>query len=331
MRNAFLIGLAAGLASALLFASAAAGSLPWRALVFFLTPLPIYLAGLALGWRPALAGAGLATAVLAVLAAPLGAFGFLLSEAGPAVALTYLAGLYRDSGVLKGPVDVEWYPIGRIVMWAALIGAGLAVATMLLIGGDIEHVRDALKAAAATYITKDMPDGARGALDDLDVERIADLALAFTPAMSAMSWTGGHLFDLWLAARLLRAAGLLARPWPDLAATWLPLRLPALLAAALVGVSFAEGQARVVSAALAGALFFAYLLQGLAIVHHTTRGTPWRGFALSTLYAALVLLNAIVPVMIAMLGLAETVRPIRKFPVGPVPPAPPPAPRPPSA
>ena len=53
----FLIGLGAGLASALLFYSAARGSPLLGTLLLLLTPLPSLLAGLGWGWLPAAAGA----------------------------------------------------------------------------------------------------------------------------------------------------------------------------------------------------------------------------------------------------------------------------------
>lgn len=314
MRNGYFIGLAAGLVSAIVFASATTGPLPLRVLLFFLTPLPLYLAGLALGWRAALAGAGAGTAFLALAVPPAAALAFAACEAMPAVALTFLATLYRDSGPLKGPAGVEWYPVGRIVMWAAFIGAGLSIATLLLAGASSEALLEGIKAAARNFIEKQLPEGTRAPLDDAEITQIAKMSLGFLPAMSALSWTAGHLGNLWLAGRITRASGHLTRPWPDLAATWLPSRLPALLAAGLVAASFADDPVRMIGAALAGSLFLAYLLQGLAIAHYTSRGQSWRPFALSTLYAAMILLNAVTPLVVAMLGLAETVRPIRQFP-----------------
>lgn len=329
MPFALLIGIAAGLTSALIFAAAGTGVLALRVVLFFITPLPLYVAGLALGWRVSLTGAAAAAGALALLAHPAGALGFLGCEALPAVALTYLTGLYRDSGPLKGPAAVEWYPIGRVVMWAGLIGALLAMTTMLVMGGDMDHLSDALKKAAGDFIQRQLPDGQRGPIDDAEAARIAAMALAFLPVVSAISWTGGHLLNLYLGGRIARSAGILARPWPDLAALWLPVRLPALLAAALVGMSLSDGTMRIVCGALTGALFLVYVLQGLAIIHYTTRGQAWRTHVLILLYVALVILNAVVPIIVAMLGLAETVRPIRKFPGGPSP-GPPPATQPPS-
>ena len=64
----FLIGVGSGLASALLFYSAARGSPLLGTLLLLLTPLPSLLAGLGWGWLPAAAGALAGAAVMAVVA-----------------------------------------------------------------------------------------------------------------------------------------------------------------------------------------------------------------------------------------------------------------------
>ena len=325
MPPVFMIALGAGIVSAIVFASATTGPLPMRIALFVITPLPLYLAGLGLGWRAAAIGATSGALLLAVLTQPLPALSFLICEAAPAIALTYLAGLSRDAGPLSAPgPQVEWYPTGRMLMWAALIGVALAVMTLGIVAGDRETMLQAMKAAAQGFIRKQLPDGAGvGPLDDAELTRIASIALQALPAMSAVTWTGGHLINLWLAGRVTQASGYLARPWPDLAATWLPPRLPLLLAAGLIGTLIADGPAQTVAAALTGGLVLAYMLQGLAVVHFITRGQPWRPFALWALYAAMILLNAVVPLLITMLGLADTLRPLRATLAAGRPPPPP--------
>jgi hypothetical protein len=54
------------------------------------------------------------------------------------------------------------------------------------------------------------------------------------------------------------------------------------------------------------------MLLGLAVVHYTTRGRPWRPFALWGLYASLFIMNTIASLAIALLGLAEAIWPMRK-------------------
>ena len=68
MQLGLLIGIGGGLASALLFYSAARGSPMLSTLLLLLTPLPTLLAGLGWGWLPAAAGALAGAIVMAVAA-----------------------------------------------------------------------------------------------------------------------------------------------------------------------------------------------------------------------------------------------------------------------
>ncbi|MFY9686050.1 MAG: hypothetical protein WAJ88_09655, partial [Pseudolabrys sp.] len=119
-----LIGIGAGAAAALLFASVTSGS--WLSIpLFYLAPLPIMIAGL--GWSHW-------AAMTAALAGALGlgaVFGtvFLLAFAAgagfPAWWLGYLAMLARpgaaSNGNGQGVASLEWYPPGRLVVWAAVL------------------------------------------------------------------------------------------------------------------------------------------------------------------------------------------------------------------
>ena len=121
MVQLILIDIGAGAATALLFGSVASGSLLSVAL-FYLAPLPILIA--ALGWSH---WAGLVAAVVAAtgLAAVFNAFffmAFLLGIGLPAWWLGYLALLARPT-TNGAPGGLEWYPVGHLVMWAALVSA----------------------------------------------------------------------------------------------------------------------------------------------------------------------------------------------------------------
>src|SRR5215207_9936412 len=118
MMQIALVGLGAGAAAALLFASVASGSMA-AIFLFYLAPLPILIA--ALGWShwAGLIAAASATTAVAILsgslfiAVPVIAFG--------AWWLGYLALLGRPA-TNGGGSALEWYPVGRLIMWAALIG-----------------------------------------------------------------------------------------------------------------------------------------------------------------------------------------------------------------
>lgn len=324
MRMPLLLAVCAGLLSAVIFAAAAAVPLLPRAVLFFLTPLPICLVGLGLGWRlSAIAGTA---AILGILAAagPRFALTFAATEAVPIAALTYLALLRRTvAGTPPGPAAIEWYPVGRLVFWAALVAGVLALLSLIVLGGDLDAVRKALRAALDSFVeaqlTPGAADGGPAALAPEDMDKLAESALYLFPAFLAMSWMTGLLFTLWLAGRILLAAGRLTRPWPDLARIAYPRGTPLALAATIALPLFVTGYPALVASGFAGALFLAYVLLGLAIVHFVTRGQGWRPFALWALYLALVALSSFVAPLLAVLGLSETIIPLRREPRAPPP------------
>ena len=139
MVQIFLIAIGAGASSALLSASPLSGNPLSLALAVF-SALPIMLVGLIWGYRLALVALVVAVAAIAIVLSPWNAAKYAFAIGGPAYILSYLAMLGR-------PVenDTEWYPAGRIVFWASLIGAVLAVGFVLSLGSDLQSYRAAFK------------------------------------------------------------------------------------------------------------------------------------------------------------------------------------------
>jgi len=310
----FLIGIAAGLCAALVFAAAAGGSVPFRAVVVLSTPLPIAVAGLAWGWRAALVATMAGILALGAAASPSFAGAFALTQALPITVLCYLAGLSRTSADPSGNAFLEWYPPGRIVMWSAILGGAIAFGLMLLLGPDIDQLRAAVRVFVEQFAKQQFPELSGGkALSDDEIGELTEIALVVLPAAMAISVMGTQLLNLWLGARLALAAGRLARPWPDLGALAFPPGAPLALAI-LTAATFASGFIGLAASAFFGALFLAYVLLGLAVIHYVTRGHPWRSFALWGIYGGLVVFNTLASLLIAILGLAETIRPMRQPP-----------------
>src|SRR3954449_1847454 len=117
MMQIVLIGIGAGAASALLFASIASGSPLSFALANF-AQLPIMLG--AIGWThlAGLTAALVASAGLAIATTGSGAPVFLLSIGLAARGIGFLPPVGRPSP--SNPADMEWYPVGRIVVWTAV-------------------------------------------------------------------------------------------------------------------------------------------------------------------------------------------------------------------
>jgi hypothetical protein len=290
MIQTVLVGLGAGAAAALLFASVASGSIA-AVFLFYLAPLPIAIAALGWGHLSGLIAAAAATAVVALLsgvffiAVPVIAFG--------AWWLGYLALLARPAAN-GGGAALEWYPVGRLVLWAAVIGTLVVAAAVPNFGTDQESLQAALRKTYERILR--------------DQALIEVLVVAVPPAAAVFS-TVTNLFNLWLAARIVKISGRLARPWPDLAALTLPPTSAGLLAAAIAG-SFLPDLVGVLLGALAASLLMAFAVLGFAVLHAITRGMGSRAVVLAGAYGVTIVLGWPVLAM-SILGLAELALNIR--------------------
>ena len=312
MPTPIIIGAGSGLVSAALFASAATAT-ALAGVLFYLAPLPICLAGLGWGTMAALVSALVGTLVIALsLGAPTAAI-FALSIALPMALLTYLVLLSRSDGKPPngGATALEWYPPGRLVAWAALIAGFLAGILVLILGYDQDSYRESIRQMLEHSALKELDtDGTL--FTEENIANLSTLIARALPAAFAIVWITIALFNLWLAGRIVDASGRALRPWPDLHALELPNFLVLLFAGALA-LSFIPGLPGLLATGLAGALLFAYVLQGLAVIHVYSKGMTARGLLLTTVYLGILLLGW-VAILVAILGLAEPMLGIRQRP-----------------
>jgi len=278
-----LIGIGAGAAAALLFASATSGS--WLAIVlFYLAPLPIMIAALGWGHWAALIATGAGALSIALV---FGSIYFLAFVAGigiPAWWLGYLAMLARPAGgavTAQGAAvpPLEWYPPGRLVVWAAVLAAAFAV--LLNFGISTEGVRDQYAQSVAALFrteTGHLPDPERS-------KRLVAFLVEAIPPAAAVAATLTYVVNLWLAAFAVKFSGRLARPWPALSAMTFP-RLAAAALAIAVMLSFVGGIIGIAAGILTAALLMAFGVLGFAVLHAITQGMNARGFLLGSTYAA---------------------------------------------
>jgi hypothetical protein len=305
MVQLILIGLSAGAAAALLFASVASGSL-LSVPLFYLAPLPILIA--ALGWShwAALIAAVVASGALAVIFSGFFFLAFFVGIGLPAWWLGYLALLARP--VAGASPALEWYPAGFLVFWAAIIAGAIVIAGLLSLGTDLDSIRNTLRSGIERMLNIQARQPAGPAIPgSLPSEpgRLADILTVILPPAAAVLATLTNIINLWLAERVVKISGRLARPPSDLSALQFPSYAPALTAAA-VAASFAPGIAGVSAEVLSASLLMAYAILGFAVLHAITRGTAGRPFALGGAYAAAIVFGWPVVVM-SLLGLADTV------------------------
>jgi hypothetical protein len=302
MVQMFLIGIGAGAATALLFASVASGS-PLSVLLFYLAPLPILIA--AMGWShwAALIAAIVASACLAAVFGFYFFVAFLIGIGLPAWWLGYLALLARPAAVAT-PDGLEWYPVGHLVVWAAVLSALLVIAAMLTIGTDEESFRTAMRENLGRMLR--VPGGAAQTPppDARLPQSIMDLLVTYLPLAAGVLTTITSIVNLGLAARIVKVSGRLRRPWPDIAAMRFPAYAPALTGIA-VAAFFLPGLTGIAAGVVMMCMLMAYAFLGFAVLHAITRGAGGRPFVLGGVYAAVIVFfwPAIV---LTLLGLADT-------------------------
>ena len=306
MHVGLFIGFGAGLASALLFYSAARGSPLLSILLPLLTPLPTLLAGIGWGWLPAAVGVVAGSLAMAVAVSAPSAVGYFLAFGLPVVVIAYLAYLSRPDP--QDPSRREWYPAGRLLAGISLYGGALPVAALPVIGGSYEFVR-APMAEVLRRLSARAPELGFKPLSDAQVEALAEFVVVVLPATLAAYWVAIFAINLYLAGRIARASGQLGRDWPDLPALAYPPGFSLLVALALAA-SFASGALGVAGASFTGALLVAYLIAGLALMHFIARGrAPW---ILWFVYAGLVLFPPYAAAALMVGGLLEPALKLRR-------------------
>jgi hypothetical protein len=297
MVQVFLIGVSAGAATALLFASVSSGS-PLAIPLFYLSPLPILIA--AMGWSH---WAGLIAAIVASVAVAAAFdwsmfFAFLLGAGLPAWWLGYLALLARPAGDVPG--GVEWYPIGHLVIWATVLSAIIVVAEILHLGTSEESLRNSIQAGVERVLRSEARDGTPNATLSRPV---TDMLVTFLPMAAGILTTMTAVLTLGLSAWIVKVSGRLRRPWPVLSAMTFPAYTPALAVAAAAGF-FLPDIFGIASGVLLGCMLTAYAILGFAVLHAITRGMKARPFIIGSSYVVVFVLGW--PALaLSLLGLAD--------------------------
>src|SRR4051794_1903225 len=307
-----LIALAAGCASALMFASIISGALISLLLVY-LAALPLMVAALAWGALSATIGGIAAASALGLLFGLPYCAAYAISVALPAWWLGHLALLGRPgaSGVSGGngvaPVTpaIEWYSTGRIALWIAGFAVLTTITALLTFGSDAAAIAAAIKRGLMRFLGLDGTTASSA-----EIERAIDALVTIIPGAAAIGVIVNLTVNLWLAARITATPGRLHRPWPDLKSTTLP---PMTLVALCVAIAFCftGGLLSKFAQIATAALLMAYALTGFAVLHTLTLALRSRAIWLGCTYAVVVAFSWPVLAMV-VLGLLDAIFGLRE-------------------
>ncbi len=308
-RGDILIGVGAGLVSAVLFATVIRGSLA-AMLLFYLTPLPVAI--VSLGWHQR---AGLAASLAGALAVglvfdPFLGIMFALVFALPAWWLSFLALLAREGSRAESPgtniaTSKQWYPLGRLALWAAGLSVLLTLAGGLMFGPDYEVYRASVQGIVQSALKEGLEELPRLGADVLSAEKVARFVATILVPASAAASALLTLIILLVAGKLVSLSGRLARPLPHVAREFvLPRTVLIGLAASAVLVAF-QGWANFVAIEIAATLAILLAMQGLATAHILLARIPARPVILGVGYAMIVVAEPWMLGGLALLGLVE--------------------------
>jgi len=293
-----LVGIGAGLASALLFVSPFGGTMLALPL-FVLSSLPVAIAGLAWGSLSAIIAALAAAATIGVaIALPAGAIHLALFGAPMAWAcrIAWLSRTDESTG------SVEWFPIGRILLHGAAATAAGLIVVGFIIGYDPATLTGEITEALTAWVAASPDGGPPPSAAELEpFVRFNVVAMPFTTGSLLVIF---FVLNLWLGARIAEASGKLARPRDRL---WTAVFPNAGVAVFIVAMALAlvPGPVGYAAGAVAGAFGGALALIGLAVIHATTLENTVRLLILVAVYVVLVFFGGLPIVLLTLLGIAE--------------------------
>ncbi len=302
MASYIVIGIGAGIASSVLFIAAASLSI-LSFFLFLFAPLPLFIAGLGWGSISAAIAALSGSALIGILYGP--AQGIIFG-ASIGLAPVILCHLSLQSRPADGGTDVEWYPMGRLVLWAAAIAGALMTVSVLRGGPGAEAYFQNMKAGLDAMLER-QPDLV-SALSPAGADQFEALMAFFirvTPIVMASLWTLILIGNVWMGTKVLKIAGNSPRPWAPFPNLEFPRLASVALGASLVA-ALLPGTIGLIAEGFAAALVCAFAVLGLAVIHYVTRDFSGRMLVLATAYMAIIMFNWLAALAFAALGVAET-------------------------
>jgi len=280
--QSILIAIIAATTSMVLFAAGTSGTalaLP----LLVLTPLPIAICGLGWGSVTGLIAALLAWVGVSLLTSLQSGSLFISLQSGllfaalfglPIAFLAHSAGLSRQDDPDE---PEEWFPVGRILLRAVVIGGGVVGGALVVSGFDVDDITRRSLTVFAEWLNE-FDAQTRQAME----EAIA-FQVRFTPYSMPMAWLLLMWLNLSLGIKITKLSQRFRRPGFHLKDAELPLLiLPAFGVAVLL--SLIAPPLSHLGAAYVGICSMALIILGFNTLHVITKRNAFRGALLGTLY-----------------------------------------------
>lgn len=300
--QSLLVGIFAGIASAILLLSAGQPSM-MSVILFASSALPIFIAGFGWSNQASIAAVLSAFICLATITGLQSALVNSVISLAPAAWIAHLSTLARPASEMGGPDDqLVWYPLPQIMLHIATL---MVIAT-IFIGWIIGYGPELAGQVIDAFMNVLQESGEAPIPPDNIIATKAMFAMLIPIVQSAM-WVI-ILFTAWyFAGHIVRMSGRSKRPKDCL---HLRLRVAPAGIFVLFGglvLTFLSGQAAYIGAAILGGFGAAFMLSGLAVFHYKTVGKAWRGFALWASYISILLFTFPALIFIAV-GLFEATK-----------------------
>jgi len=307
MNNWLVIGILAGIASGVLYFSAAAGNVVGMMLASFAS-FPLFVAGL--GWGPptVLLGVGVLLVGYAFTLGINAGFGASLAIGAAPILVTWLALQNRPAAAspsAEGEVadsGVEWYPEGRLVVWMALLAAaGISLFVLLNSSGPGGFLANMNTQLEPLFKALGEQPNAPPAEQLAQLKQV--IVAALPGAMSAVTVLS-MVVSLALAIAVVKRSGIGLRPWASFGELRFPRWSVWVLSSAAIA-TFLPGLAGTLAWVVASAMFSAFVVLGLAVIHGLTAGNPMQPMLLGLLYMLLIFFNVVVCFPLILLAMTD--------------------------
>lgn len=277
-----VIGLVAGVATALLCLGVATGS-GLSVTLYLLSAVPIMVAGLGWGLRASLIAVAVSSISVVFIANTQTAIFVLLTTSLPGAATAFWLTLSRPAEEVGGPAgELVWFPLSDVLLRLCLM-IGTA---FILIGAMVSYGPEMLDPIVDQIVERvQLTDPEFAFTDAARAELVVTLS-ALIPVVQPLVWTMILVGNIYVAAKITRASGQLKRPQDDFPTQMYMPKLALVMFAGALLLSFLSGSIGFVGSALSGAFFAGFILSGFALFHAVSRGKPWRMPALIIVYGA---------------------------------------------